>query len=65
MVDGDDLLRAKQHGAPDRHLSNRAAAPDRNRVGRLDVALDGGLPAGGENITQEKKLSRRSSARAL
>ena len=39
VVDRDHLLGAEHHGAADRELADRARAPDRDRVGRLDVAL--------------------------
>ena len=55
-VDRDHLLGAEQHGAADRHLPDRAAAPDRDRVGRLDVALHRGLPAGREDVAEEQHL---------
>ena len=64
-VDGDDLLGAEQDGAADRHLADRAAAPDGDRVGRLDVALDRGLPAGREDIAEEQHLLVGQAVRHL
>ena len=55
-VDRDHLLRAEQHGAADRHLPDGPGAPDRDRVGRLDVALDRGLPAGREDVAEKQHL---------
>src|SRR3982751_7091301 len=37
-VDSDDLLGTEQHRTPYCHLTDWAAAPDRNGVCRLDVA---------------------------
>src|SRR6185437_6580937 len=54
--DGDDLLRAEQDGAADGHLADRTATPDRDGIGGLDIALDGGLPAGRENVAEEEHL---------
>ena len=56
MVDRDDLLRAEQHRAADRELPHRPGAPDRDRVGGLDVALHRGLPAGREDVAEEQHL---------
>ena len=56
LVDGDDLLRAEQDRAADRHLPDRAAAPDRHRVVRLDVALHRRLPAGRQDVAEEQDL---------
>ena len=47
---------AEQHGAADRELADRAGAPDRDRVGRLDVALHRRLPAGREDVAEEQHL---------
>ena len=55
-IDRDHLLGAQQDGAADRHLADRAAAPDRHRVGRLDVALHRRLPAGRADVAQEQQL---------
>jgi hypothetical protein len=55
-VDGDHLPCAEQNGTADGELADRASAPDRDRVGRLDVALHGALPAGREDIAQEQHL---------
>src|SRR4051794_2621726 len=38
-IDGDDLLCAEQHRASDRHLTDWAAAPDRDSIVWLDIAL--------------------------
>ena len=56
VIDGDDLPGAEKNRAADRHLADRAAAPDGDGVGRLDVALDGGLPAGGKDVAEEQDL---------
>src|SRR5690242_190327 len=37
-VDRDSALGTEQEGGPDRHLSDRAAAPDRDRIAALDIA---------------------------
>ena len=55
-VDADHLLGAEQDGAADRHLADRPGAPDRDRVGGLDVALHGRLPAGREDVAEEQHL---------
>ena len=55
-VDRDHLLGAEQHRRADRHLADRAGAPDRDRVVRLDVALHRGLPAGREDVAEEQDL---------
>ena len=60
-VDGDHLLGAEQDGAADRHLADGTGAPDRDRVGRLDVALDGPLPAGREDVAEEEHLLVREA----
>ena len=64
-IDGDHLLGAEQDGAADRHLTDRTAAPDRHRVGRLDVALDRRLPAGREDVAEEENLLVRDPVRHL
>ena len=56
MVDGDHPLRAHQEGGLNREKADRSAAPDRDGVARLDVGIFGRLPAGGENIREEKDL---------
>src|SRR5947209_17144080 len=48
-----DGIEDEQDGTADRELADRAAAPDRNRIGRLDFALLNGLPAGREDIAEE------------
>ena len=65
MIDGNHLLGAEQNGAADRHLTDRTAAPDRHRVGRLDVALDSRLPSGREDVTEEENLLVRDTIRHL
>src|SRR3954470_5993110 len=55
-INRDDLFGPEQHSASDSHLPDRAAAPDRDSVGRLDVALNRSLPAGREYIGQEQQL---------
>ena len=59
VVDGDHVLGAEQDRAADRHLTDRAAAPDRHRVVGLDVALDGRLPAGREDVGRGTAPARR------
>jgi len=56
IVDGNDLLRSEQDRTSDGHLSDGAAAPYRNRVRGLDVALHRGLPARGKDVAQEEHL---------
>ena len=41
------------------------AAPDRDGVGRLDVALHGGLPAGREDVAKEQDLLVGQAVRDL
>src|SRR4051794_2819565 len=65
MIDGNHLLGTKQNGAADRHLTDGTAAPDRNGIGRLDVALDSGLPSGREDVTEEENLLVRDTIRHL
>src|SRR4051812_7572468 len=65
MIDGDHLLGAEEDGAADRHLTDGTAAPDRNGIGRLDIALDGGLPSGREDVTEEENLLVRDTIRHL
>src|SRR5688572_21758450 len=55
-VDGDDLPGAEQHRGADGELAHRTGAPHRHRVLGLDVALHGGLPAGGEDVAEEQRL---------
>src|ERR1700712_331573 len=61
-VDRNDLLGTEQHRAADRHLSDGAAAPNRDGVGGLDVALHGALPSSWENVRQEQQLLVGNSA---
>jgi hypothetical protein len=56
---------AEEDGGPDRHLADGSGAPDRHRVGRLDVALHGRLPAGREDVGEEKQLLVRDAVRHL
>ena len=42
----------RAEGAADRQLADRPAAPDRDRVARLDVALGRRLPAGREDVAR-------------
>ena len=55
-VDRDDALGAEQVGALDRELADRAAAPDRDGVAGLDVAVLRRHVAGGEDVGQEQHL---------
>ena len=55
-VDRDHLPGAEQDRAADAELADRSAAPDRDRVGRLDVALHGRLPAGREYVAEKQHL---------
>ena len=64
-VDRDDPLRAEQEAGFDRELPDRAAAPDRDRVGRLDLAVVGGHVGGGEDVGQEQHLLVRQPLRDL
>ena len=52
-------------GGTDRHLADGTAAPDRHGVGRLDVALDGALPARRKDVGQEEKLLVGNALRHL
>jgi len=60
-VDGDDLLGTEENCTADRHLADRAAAPNGDRIGRFDVALNGGLPAGRKNVAEKQKLLVRNA----
>src|SRR4051812_10364428 len=62
-VNRDDLPGAQEDRAADGHLPHRAAAPYRHGIGRFDVALQGGLPAGRENVAQEEGLLVRERIR--
>src|SRR4051794_13210977 len=64
-VNCDDLLGTQQHSTSDRHLPHRAAAPDGHRVRRLNVALNGALPAGRKDIRQKQQLLIRDAIRNL
>ena len=64
-IDGHDLLGAQKKGAANRHLADRAAAPDRDGIGWFDLALRRGLPAGGENVAKEQDLLVRQAFRTL
>ena len=55
-VDGDDPLGAQQKRALDRELADRPAAPDRDRVARLDLAVLRGHVAGREDVGEEQHL---------
>ncbi len=55
-VDSDDLLGAEHVGAGDGEETDRAAAPDRDGVAGPDVAVFGGLVAGGEDVGEEEDL---------
>src|SRR3954464_10747718 len=56
VVNCDDLLRAKQDGAADRHLANGSASPDGDCIGWFDLALRGRLPSGREDVAKEENL---------
>ncbi len=64
-VDREHALGAKKEGAADRHLADRAAAPDRDRVAWLDVAELGAHVAGREDVRQEQNLLVAQMARHL
>ena len=49
-IDGNDTFCAQQKGRLDRHLTDRAAAPDRDGIAWLYVAEVGGPIAGVENV---------------
>src|SRR5690606_24003895 len=54
-VYSNDLLGTEQDRAPDSHLPDRAASPDRHRIGGLDFALHGCLPSGREYVSEEQE----------
>ena len=64
-VDGDNALGPKQERAPDRHLSDRSAAPDGDRVTLLDVAEIRRHVAGRENVGEEQHLFVAQACRHL
>src|SRR5207248_7785286 len=64
-IDRNDLLRAEQDGAADRHLADRAGAPDGHGVSRFDVTLDRRLPSGRENVAEEQYLLVLDTVRDL
>ncbi len=53
VVDGDHPRRAHHQGRVDGEQADRAAAPDRHGILRLDVAEGGGLPASRQDVRQE------------
>ena len=55
-IDGDHAPRAEQHGARDREQADRPAAPHRDRVARLDVAVLRGHVAGRQNVGEKQHL---------
>ena len=55
-VDGNHALGAEHESAADRELADRAAAPDGDRVARLDVAVLRAHVSGRENVGQEEHL---------
>ena len=57
------LLGAEHVGAADGELADRAAAPDGDGVAGLDVAVLGGHVAGGEDVGEEERPSRRAGRR--
>ncbi|CAN5717757.1 hypothetical protein BH23PSE1_BH23PSE1_08560 [soil metagenome] len=56
VVDHRDLARAHHQGGEDAELADRPRAPDDDRVGRLDLAIGGGLPAGRQDVAEEQHL---------
>src|SRR4051812_7615628 len=56
MIDRYNLFRAEEDRRADRHLPDRAAAPDRDRVTGLNVGLHCRLPAGREDVGEEQQL---------
>ena len=56
MIDRDHPVRTQQEGRLDGEQSNRAAAPNRDRVARLDPGILRRLPAGWKNIRKEQDL---------
>ena len=59
----DHALGPEQEGAADGELPDRAAAPDGDRVARLDVAVLGGHVAGREDVGEEERPARRAGRR--
>ncbi len=55
-VDRNDTARSKHPCALDRKLPDRAAAPDRHGVARLDIAVLRRHVAGGEDVGDEQRL---------
>ena len=55
-IDRDDALGAEQVRALDRELTDRAAAPDGDRVARLDLAVVGRHVAGREDVREKEDL---------
>src|SRR5690606_28434856 len=56
VVDAHHLPGAHHHRAADGELAHRPRAPDRHRVGGLDVTLRRGLPAGRQDVAEEQHL---------
>ncbi len=55
-IDADHLARAQHLGAANGELSDRSAAPDRDDVTVLDIAVLGRHVAGREDVAQEEHL---------
>ena len=64
-IDCDDLPGAEQYRAPDCHLTHGTAAPNRDSICRLDVALNRRLPAGREYVGQKQQLFVGDAGRDL
>jgi hypothetical protein len=64
-IDGDDAFGAKQEGAADRKLADRAAAPNRNRLAAFQVTEIGGHVASRENVRKEQHLLVAQAVRNL
>ena len=52
-IDGDNPLGPEKDRAADRHLADWTTAPNGHCIRGLDVALNGCLPAGRENVAEE------------
>ena len=56
FINRDDPASSQHQRGADGELSDRTAAPDRDRVARLDLRIDGGHVAGRKNVGQEQRL---------
>ncbi len=53
VIDGNDTLRAEYERALNRKQPDRPAAPYGDRIARLDLAILGGHPAGGQDVGEK------------